>query len=314
MADLYYQKGMFFLNRQSGFDASVAEGYFKKAVRKDSGHAKSYAGLADAYSQQAWFHLMPAHEVYPKAKWAVSKALSIDDQLPNAHVSRAYVKMNYEWDSCTAYKEIEAAIELDPNHAMAYRCMAGLLAVRGEFRDAIRYIDKAYQLDPLSFCISVPRAWIYYLAQQHERVVDHCLDVLEMDPNHVRARSLLGKAYEQLGHDDLALLELRKAHKLSKGNITEISALGHLYGKLGEHERAHRALAQVQSIRGDLGTQYHQALIYLGLSQQDRSHESLQAAWTSQSWNSIFIYTDPRFSPMSKYPPFQKMSDEFWSY
>ena len=313
-AELFYEKGKFFLNRQSAYDAKLAEGYFKKAVRKDSGHAPSYAGLADAYSQQAWFNLLPVQEVYPKAKWAISKAMTIDDQLPDAHVSRAYLKMNFEWDACTAYKEIETAIELDPNHAMAYRCMAGLLAVRGEFRDGIRYVDKAYQLDPLSFTISVGRAWIYYLAQQHERVVEQCLDVLEMDSTHVRARSLLGKAYEQLGKEELALLELRKANKLSRGNLTEVGALGHLYGKLGEHDRAHRVLSHLNQIPGELANFYHQALIYMGMSQEDRAYESLQQAWSGQSWNSIFIYTDPRFGPMSKYPPFQKMSDEFWSY
>ena len=57
---------------------------------------------------------MPPEEGWPKAEWAVTKALELDDQLAEAHLDLAALKMVYYLDWVGTEREAKRAIELSP--------------------------------------------------------------------------------------------------------------------------------------------------------------------------------------------------------
>jgi DNA-binding SARP family transcriptional activator len=314
-ANPMYQRGIFFLNRQSAVDARKALSCFREAVKKDSKYAPAYSGLADAFSQLMWFNDLTIPEGYPKATWAVDQAIKLDDRLATAHVSKAIIHMNYDWDGERAMDELDWALELDPNCAIAYRYYAGLMAVRGEFSEGLELIEKAVKLDPLSFHIGVAQVWILYLSKQFHRAIDVCLSTLELDPNLVRARSLLGLSYAQVGRIDEAIEQLQQAVHLSQGNPTEASALGYLYGRVEERNKALRILESFESGRnGKPVPRYHKAVIHLGLQEEDRAIDQLHKAWQEGCWMSIFTRTEPRFQKLMSHPKYAKMHQQIWDY
>src|SRR5262249_43557690 len=71
--------------------------YFSLAIAKDPSYALGYAGLADAYIQLAG-RLRPPHEVMPKAKEAIERALELEPELAEAHNSLGQVSLFYEYD------------------------------------------------------------------------------------------------------------------------------------------------------------------------------------------------------------------------
>jgi len=74
--------------------------YFKKAIEKDPGYARAYAGLTWALNQLAdpYGGGHPMKEVLPEARAAAEKALGLDPSHPDGHVSRAIVmEADFDW-------------------------------------------------------------------------------------------------------------------------------------------------------------------------------------------------------------------------
>jgi len=126
---------------------------------------------------------MAPGEAFPKAKAAAEKALQIDPNLAEAHVSLAYMRQNYDWDLASAETEFKQAIELNPNYATAHAWYALNLAVTQRYSEAIAEAKKAQEVDPLSLIINTNVAWVFYFARQYDEMLSQCQRTLELDPN-----------------------------------------------------------------------------------------------------------------------------------
>ena len=56
----------------------------------------------------------------PKAREAALKALSLDNQLAESHISPGIILNYYDYDFAGAEREFQRAIELNPNSATAH--------------------------------------------------------------------------------------------------------------------------------------------------------------------------------------------------
>ena len=80
----------------------------------------------------------------------VSTALGLDDNLAEGYVSRATILTDFEWNWPAAEADFRKAIELNPNSAIAHHWYARYLAEIGRSDEALREIEAAEKLDPLS--------------------------------------------------------------------------------------------------------------------------------------------------------------------
>jgi adenylate cyclase len=96
-----------------------ARDYFQRAIEKDPNDAMAYVELAEYYSVVGDYTYIPYSEIIPKAKVTAQKALPIDDTLAEGHVVLTHV-YDAEWDWANAVREIERALELDPNMSRAH--------------------------------------------------------------------------------------------------------------------------------------------------------------------------------------------------
>jgi len=67
-------------------------------VDKDPRYALAYDGLADCWVALGWYGYLSPAATFPHAKVAVTKALSLDDSLAEAHTSLAFVSLYYDRD------------------------------------------------------------------------------------------------------------------------------------------------------------------------------------------------------------------------
>ena len=65
----------------------------------------------------------PVAEYLSKARAAANKALQIDGNLADAHVSLGTVAFGEKLDLREAKREFERAIQLNPNYALAHYCL-----------------------------------------------------------------------------------------------------------------------------------------------------------------------------------------------
>src|SRR5437667_5355549 len=80
-----YLQGRYNVQRRTREHLLTGIGFYEKAIKEDANYALAYAGLADAYSFLVSRAYIAPHEGRRRARGAAAKALSLDDNLAEAH-------------------------------------------------------------------------------------------------------------------------------------------------------------------------------------------------------------------------------------
>ena len=99
----------FLARKLTGKDALKAIERFERAITLETNFAPAYAELAYTYATLNDYASVPVRECMPKAMAAALRALELDDSLPSAHVARAVVAQQWEWDWPTFEAELQRA-------------------------------------------------------------------------------------------------------------------------------------------------------------------------------------------------------------
>ncbi|MFN2439013.1 MAG: adenylate/guanylate cyclase domain-containing protein, partial [Chitinophagaceae bacterium] len=166
-----YLIGKNVLNKRTPESIKAAITHFEKSIQEDAEFALPYASLAYCYTliAAAGYGSIPGNVAETKAKEAVMKALQIDETLAEAHAALGYIKLRIDWDWKGAEKEFKRAIELKPGYATAHEWYALFLAIHARLDEALREIQKAYELDPLSLNVNTGVARIYHFRNEYDK-------------------------------------------------------------------------------------------------------------------------------------------------
>src|SRR6201987_680086 len=108
---------------QTGWNNAIR--YYEEALKLDPNFALAYCGLADNYAYMGSV-VMPEKEAIEKEKEFAEKALVLDPELAEAHMSLALVLVGaYDWRN--GLKEFDLALELNPNLPFAYELQSWTL-------------------------------------------------------------------------------------------------------------------------------------------------------------------------------------------
>jgi TolB-like protein/Tfp pilus assembly protein PilF len=161
---------------------TVAAGKFSEAVRRDSGYALAWAGLADAVSALGWYNYPPVPGT-PTAEEAVRRALELDPNLAEAHASRAIVLCSRKVkDGPGALREFHRAVELRPSYAYAQIWMAWVYIIVGDPESGLKHALRALELDPLSPAIRVFLSEAYLANDKYDLAIQEAVRGREMQP------------------------------------------------------------------------------------------------------------------------------------
>ena len=126
-----YLRGRYFWNKFTDEAITKSIDYFQQAIDKDPDYALAYAGLCDSYSVLGSNGPMSPKEALPKMRYAIRKAVELDDNLAQVHLSLGAFNLFYEWDWAGAERAFKRAIELDPNYAEPHELYGYLLRIMG---------------------------------------------------------------------------------------------------------------------------------------------------------------------------------------
>ncbi len=305
-----YLKGRYHWNKRTsdGFRKSI---YFHdQAIEKDPSYALAYTGLSDSYALIGIYGYLPAKDVWPKAKAAALKAMEIDPGLAEAHNAMGAVKSSYEWNWEEAEKEFMFSIELNPNYATAHQWYAGQLWVLGKFDDALREIQKAQEIDPLSLQISTDIGRLHYYANKYDLAIQQYQTILELDANFFPAHFWLGLAYLEKSDFEAAIKSLQNALTLSANYVAVTASLGYAFGLCGKKAEAKKVLKELQNrAQKEYIQPIYFAWVYLGLNDIDSAFEYLEKAYQERSWWLVYtkvwpfpeqMVSDPRYTKLLK--------------
>lgn len=204
-----YQLGRFYWNKRTGEGYSRSIEYFEKAIRLDTVYGLAYAGLADTYALMSIQGHMDKIKGAAKAKELAFKALGFDRNLPEAYTVLAEIYDYVEWEWEKAEAAYRRALELNPNYSTAQFYYAEHLSIIGMHDLARTHMDKALELDPLSFIIRYVSAKLYYHRGSFEKALRELKICNEIQPGHLWVHELRFMCYWQLNQSNSAYKELR---------------------------------------------------------------------------------------------------------
>lgn len=301
-AYLLYANGRLSWSRFTEPSLVQAIDYFEQAIARDGRYALAYAGLADCYVMLGVFGMRPPHEVFPRARQAVEKALEIQPDLAAAHTTLGHIKIQYDLDWSGGLNEYARAVELDPNYAPTYHYRGIVLAMHGLTDRSLAELQRAQQLEPLWMAPRAAAGNTLVYARRYDEAIAYLTKALEFDDRADNARTFLGRAYLHSGRYDQALQEFAKRRAQAPGSYGDVAQALALSGRRQE------ALEELERLLKLSATRHVQALdfatIYASLGENEKVFEWLERAYEDRSTNLGFLAQDPTFDALRDDPRF----------
>ena len=290
-----YLRGLDLSNRSDEASLRRSLDYFQRALDKDpslgrawTGTAKDWIWLADAY--------VAPKEAYPKAGAAGRKALELDERDPDAHAYLGETKrvMNYDLNGEEA--ELNRALEIDPNSAVAHLFMALLQGAFGNRSRGLAEIAKAVELDPLSPIISNWQVAALVVNDRLDEAFAAAKRTMEIDPDYVYFEPDLALVYREQRKFQQAL-EIYE--RVAQAQHRPTAGLAITYARLGKKEAADKVLDELVV---SANTRYFPAdqiaAVYVALGNMEEALHWLNRAADEHSAPIHRIGFDPDFRPL----------------
>jgi TolB-like protein/Tfp pilus assembly protein PilF len=305
-----YLQGRYYWAKVTDEAVTKGIGFFQQASQIDPSYPLAYSGLADCYIILGGTILGAAapRDTTPKAKEAALKALSLDDNLAEAHASLAMVLWRYDWDWAGAEREFKRALELNSSYATGRQWYGWYLYGLGRTVESVAEMGQAARLDPQSPWIRSNLGFAYYFARQYDRAIEEYKHTLDMDPNFVLANFFLGLAYEQTRQLGQATAAFEQGVDRSGRSPVYLAALGHslaVSGKKAEALKVQRELSEIAKRR--YVPAYETAVLWDGLGDQDQAIAWLEKGHEEHSGWMVYLDVDPRLDDLHGDSRFQDL-------
>ena len=261
-AYVLYLRGRYYWNKRNKNDVERAIAQFHEAIRKDSGYALAYTGLADCYTQMGRHRWLSVDEAFTKAREYAKTALELNDKLAEAHTALGAILLTYDWEWKLAEDELKHALELNANYAAAHYFYSVLLLTTGRLEEAISEAEKAQVLDPLSPVVGGGVIQSYFFSNQYDKAVEECRKYLEMEPNFIVARDILVHLYVWKRMFSEADTEARRLAEASERQAEARAHIAYVCALSGRPDEARRLFDDVMK---DPSLDYWNSTIFITL-------------------------------------------------
>jgi tetratricopeptide (TPR) repeat protein len=251
--------------------------------------------------------VLPPREALSKAESASRKALSLDDNLAEAHASLAHALM-HEWKLAASGAEFRRALALSPNNTSIYFAYSEYLSALGREDEAVAQLRKALEIDPESAEITGFIGWPLFLKEDYQAGLAAEDRAVRVDPNFWMARMMRAYMLRGLHRFSEAIAEFHKALDLNPDSTITLSGLGAAYADSGQRQEAVRILASLRNISErqyvspmDIG------FVEAALGNRDQAIEEFRKGYKDGSEMLLFpqlygrsygIGSDPRFQEL----------------
>ncbi len=310
-----YLKGRYHWNKSNPEDIRKAIVKFEEAIAIDPGFALPYCSLSFCYSFMGSSGLMRPAEAFAKAKDYTLKAIELDPNHPESHLSLATIKFFHNWDFDGAEVSLNKALSLSLNSSLINQVHGWFLIAKGDFEKAIEKMEQALVLDPLSMPLMSNLGDAYCFAGRFNDALEQYDKIVEMDPSYRRGFEGRGMVYLAIGENEKAIKDFERYHTLIGHPLKGLSSLGHAYAAAGQHEKAQECLDKIkQRETEDPGIVLHMdfAFVYSGMKDFDKAFYYLNKTYEQRigiaCLGMIFCIRYPMLNEMKADPRFKELT------
>ena len=296
-----YLKGRFYWTRRYHGGLIAAHQHFTEAIQEDAGYALAYAGLADAYAFMGIYAVQRPRPAFAAALAAVTRALALDPDLPEAHTSLAFIKLAGDWDLQEAAREFSRALERDPRQAVTRIYYSWLLVLQGDVPGALTQVLAAQETDPLSPLVNAGAGHTLYLARRYTDAIVECEKALEIDPNFILAVHVMGMCRALQGHLDEAIELAERTVSMAGRAPFYLGVLGHYCARAGRHDTVRAIQEELERLAAERYVPPHcMTYIHAALNDLDRAFECQAKAYNDGA--SPFNFVSPLIENLHRDP------------
>jgi tetratricopeptide (TPR) repeat protein len=313
--DLYLRARYEWNDRNSaGFKNALR--HYQDAIKLDPKFALALSGMADVYNLMAdYSDVRPEDPAqgFPAALDFANKAIAINPDLAESHISKAFVLFQFEWNWTAAQKEFDIAFAKNPHYATGLQWYAVYLSALGRNSEAIDRIKDAMEEDKTAPIIRTNLGWLFHLARRDDEAEKELLAVIQMKPDFEEAHRQLGDVYLARNDFNGALAQYSAAEKNAiqhsekgEGGIEYESLIARAQALLGQRDEALQAIEKLKKI-ADYYPASYVALIYIALGDKDSAFQWLDQSIKDRSDEMILLKVDPAYDPLRSDPRFTEL-------
>jgi serine/threonine-protein kinase len=302
-----YLRGRAALGEEDSPRPAEAQAAFLRAVALDPGFARAWLALA----RTRWMLGATPRESAVASREDLAKSLDLDDSLAEAHATLAEIRFYVDWDFEGARAEWERALELDPGSAGIRHEFAAYWGSLGRHDEALRLVNEALRLDPLSPGVLSDVGWYSYFARRYGDAILRSRETLSRTPGYFWAgRCIVLSA--MLAGDPAAAVPVVRDEMKGRGAAPSIlsaldaanapAAVRAYWGWDLDRRLAHPG--------GSGGSPADVAVARLALGDREGALAGLEKAVNARwGWILPFLGVDPFFDTLRREPRFERLLD-----
>jgi TolB-like protein len=298
-----YLRGMFYLNKYTPEGIEKGLGYLHEAVEKDPADPLAYAGLALGYNIIAHTPSPPPYAL-PRARTAALRALELDENLAEAHLALAMIKIYSDWDRTGAEQAFQRALELNSSLPLAHAHYGWYLAINGHVDEVLAELYLAQELDPLAPIYPAWQGWMFFWEGEYDKAIEEALKSLELDADFPIGLYVLGCCYAAKGMYEEAIVV---HHKVGEINPDFRWGLGQTYALAGRKDEALEVATELEN-QPKVWNTWCLAEIYTALGEKDEAFRWLEAAFEQRHPYIQWLRRDGSFDPLRDDPRYNDLA------
>ena len=276
-------------------ECKSAVDFFNKAIEKNPNYAQAHAALANCYGRMGESGRMAYKEAFSRQKAEATRAIELDDSLPEGHAELANTAMTLDWDWSSAAAEFHRALELNPNSAPIHEKYAFYLVRTDQLPEALAEVERGVDLDPVSWHSFHYEGFVYYFSHRYDQALSLILRVRALDIKPPDWSFLLGDVYAEKGKYSEAISEFIR----SGTGPDSLGHLGNAYARSGQPAAARKTIAELQeTVMKDGVGRYEIALVYAGLGEKQEAFKWLEEAYKAHDVGLLYLKIDPCLDPL----------------
>jgi len=302
-----YLKGIFYWMKLTENDLEQSLKYFLLALKIDPNYAAAYAGIASVGAAKMQNGIVRGIEVIPKLDSLMTKALELDNSLPEVHYSIALWNTWGKWNWKKAGIAYKKALALNPNQAFTRAYYSHYLYIIGEPELALEQIEKALELDPVTSLFQAVYAMDLNYSRKFPEAIDILNKILQFNPKDPLALSTLRSAYHNNKEYDKAYEIFVRSYE-AENDTEAVLALKNGYS-IGGYQAALNSLAEFLINRSSdkYVTPWRIGTLYTRSGKNDLAIKYLYEAYNDHDSNMPYINIDPIFDDLKNYPEFRNL-------
>ena len=190
-----FLKGRHSFNQWSVNGYKTATEYFQQAIAKDPDFQQAYSYLASSYSaRMSWNGDLSPSEAKKNIEKYLTEAWK-RTPTDNDYLTKAFLEFFISKDFAASEKLLLQAAELSPNNVTVLYTYSYLLNMMSRFDEAIKVVNKAKTIDPLTVAYFNYQTICLYLLGEYENALTILQEGLQLYPAVIRFYDFLGRVY-----------------------------------------------------------------------------------------------------------------------